>query len=683
MIFASNLRTGLAVAALITVLAGCGGLDVRSTTPVANATNVPIDAEVTATFSAPVRASDVTESTFKLLEGGNPIPGDVTVNGAVATFVPETVFNAHTTYTAVLSAGIKDEGDHTLGGEHRWSFTTGDVGPPGAISGHVTYDRVPALEGGPNADVFLDYSASEVRPARRVRVEAVGRNGAVAGYTHTNDQGDFVIPNVPGVPVTVRAVSSSAANANVRDGIGAEFCTGASWELEVNDNTQGYAVYALEDPTRRTPPASDVNLHAATVFESGSGYTRRAGAPFAMLDTLVSSIERVCQAAPSTNFPSCELHWSVNNVATGGSLEAGQIITSHYDADDLDRDGRRGDLYILGKEDVDTDEYDDHVIAHEFGHYLEDRLYRTDSLGGPHSKEDLLDPRLAFGEGFGNGFSAIALNDPLYVDTANVAQARGFTITIADAPVDNDRGVYSEQSVGHLIWRLYDNRDGVANSGNYDRIHTVLLQDHRVTEAFTTAQSFAAYYNARYGNSDGLQSLWESTLDGDYDSLCDGLCTGTAGTDVADPWDLNNDLGIQYDSANRRYDGSLKDAEFWRLYRTLTGTGFASPGTAHEQKAYDGSSQSNRFGMRRWYRYPGVGQAKTIKVTTPNVAGGCGTNALDALLVHRGVLLQISNSATGCPSVAVPGEAGKTYLIDLFGSTSTPEVNGWGMEVTP
>jgi hypothetical protein len=42
-----------------------------------------------------------------------------------------------------------------------------------------------------------------------------------------------------------------------------------------------------------------------------------------------------------------------------------------------------GGLFIYGDEDLDTDEYDDHVL-HEWGHHYEDKFSRSDSIGGEH-----------------------------------------------------------------------------------------------------------------------------------------------------------------------------------------------------------------------------------------------------------------------------------------------------------
>ena len=71
----------------------------------------------------------------------------------------------------------------------------------------------------------------------------------------------------------------------------------------------------------------------------------------------------------------------------------------------------------------DTDEFDQHVIAHEFGHYIENNFSRADNIGGSHGLGDKLDPRVAFGEGFGYAFAAIVLNDPVARDSVRLTTA--------------------------------------------------------------------------------------------------------------------------------------------------------------------------------------------------------------------------------------------------------------------
>src|SRR5690606_27529101 len=115
--------------------------------------------------------------------------------------------------------------------------------------------------------------------------------------------------------------------------------------------------------------------------------------------------------------PPLELRWSPKNKTAYGDASLGEIGTTYYGGDAI---------YILGDENNDTDEYDRHVILHEWGHYVEMAFSRSDSIGGDHGYSDKLDMRVALSEGFANAFSAMMLDDPSYRDTSGAQQAAGF-----------------------------------------------------------------------------------------------------------------------------------------------------------------------------------------------------------------------------------------------------------------
>ena len=64
----------------------------------------------------------------------------------------------------------------------------------------------------------------------------------------------------------------------------------------------------------------------------------------------------------------------------------------------------------------DPDEYDDIVMAHEFGHVAHYHLGDSDNPGGGHSPWNRVAPALAWGEGFATFFGAAALGMDRYID---------------------------------------------------------------------------------------------------------------------------------------------------------------------------------------------------------------------------------------------------------------------------
>lgn len=532
------------------------------------------------------------------------------------------------------------------------------------VSGIATYDWVPANDDVTEGGVMLDYAKKSARPIRRATVQAM-ENGASLVQTTTDDSGAFNLDVPLGHTITIRVSAEAVATTNVADNIKPDNCVGASWDVKVVDNTKANAEYTLDDPTTHAVAAAGVALSAPMVY-TNNAYVTRTAAPFAILDTIVTEMELVCQGKASVSLPSLLVMWSINNVPSGTDATTGEIGTSHYIRDP---DSMQSELVILGKEDVDTDEYDDHVIAHEYGHYLEDRLFRSDSPGGTHQEGDVLDPRVAFGEGWGNALSGMTFNDPIYVDTSGVGQAQGLTLPVNVAPTDDDRGLYSEVSVQYMLWSLFDNRH--PGAGTIDRIYNVFANFQTTTPGLTSALTFAGYYNQVYGGAaESLQSLWGTALATPYNALCKGPCTGTG--DTADPFDTDDDIGIAY-AGTRHYPettGALEATDFWRVSKLLVdGTNGPTP---HDTTDFGGYSESgNKYGAQRQYRYISA-TAQSTTITVGNLgAASCSSDVLDMQITLAGKSVAFDQETTGvtagCPTATFDAQPNAVYNVVING----------------
>ncbi len=197
-------------------------------------------------------------------------------------------------------------------------------------------------------------------------------------------------------------------------------------------------------------------------------------------------------ADATVDLPQLLINWSVNNVAVAGNAAIGEIGTSLFS---------QGELYILGHANNDTDEYDSHIIAHEWGHYFESVLSRSDHIGGPHSSGQKLDPRVAFGEGFGNAFSGMVTDNINYVDTLGPSQGQtGILINLDDNDFDTESvGWYSTASIQSILYDLYDStdEDGIDTiSLGFSPIYNVLVNEQKNTDSFTTIHSFMSFIKA-------------------------------------------------------------------------------------------------------------------------------------------------------------------------------------------
>lgn len=136
----------------------------------------------------------------------------------------------------------------------------------------------------------------------------------------------------------------------------------------------------------------------------------------------------------------------------------------------------QSELYLMGglNGDVDasdTDHFDNSVIIHEYGHFIEDIYAQTDSPGGSHNGNSIIDPRLAWGEGWANFFQAAVTGNPVYRDTSgNIDGTPGvyFNVDIEnvetigskhDVPADMSavgEGNFHEFSITRLLWDTID-----------------------------------------------------------------------------------------------------------------------------------------------------------------------------------------------------------------------------------
>jgi hypothetical protein len=357
------------------------------------------------------------------------------------------------------------------------------VGIPGAttvtLSGTVTYDSVP------NPSGALVYAATTQKPVRGAVVEILNSSSSVIATTSTDGAGAYSVslPSSTAVVVRVKAQMTQGGS-------------GPTWDVTVRDNTQSGAIYAMETPTFSTGTAALTrNVNAPSGWTGTSYGAARVAAPFAVLDTVYSTQAKVLSVAPGTAFPTLRVFWSVNNLPASGDPTQGQIGTTFFSNDSTGRV-----IYVLGKENVDTDEYDSSVIAHEWGHYYQSAFSRDDSPGGSHALTDLVDRRVAFSEGWGNAWSGIALGRSNYTDSAGPGQAQGANMDLTVGPASNP-GWFREASIQSILWN-------VNNQVGFKPIHDTMTGPFKSGLPVTSIHPFAAAFNvAASGSSSALAGL--------------------------------------------------------------------------------------------------------------------------------------------------------------------------------
>jgi len=501
---------GLSAATLVSlVLSACGGGGGGNSPPPSPANSVPIaNAGVNQTVSGGVLVTlngtassdpDGSIASYAWTQtGGTPA---VTLSSGAAsqpTFTAPVVVNASAlTFSLVVT--------DNRGAASAASSVTVTVNPGvanGNVTGRVRFTRIPATANG------LNYATPQLQPARAVQVRVLNANTqAVLATTSTDDLGVYAANIAPNTNVTVvvdAQMLRTAAQPLPR------------WDFRAQDadaaNPTPYTYTDGQVFSSSGGTAHDIDIPSG--FNATGGVIgTRASAPFAILDTVYQGVQLVLSVAPTTNFPALVLDWATDN--PGGE--------TFFDAN-----GGSQHIVLSADPSEDTDEFDQHVIAHEFGHYIEFNFSRADNIGGSHGLGDKLDIRVAFGEGFGYAFGAIVLNDPVsrdtYTSTQNFvgcAPAGGVFLCTSQfnvdtnpqtSPVGTDNyGCWcSESSVWAILWDIYDSgieaNDSVALG--FQPMWDVLTGAQRTTRAFTSIFSFAsALKTAQAGSATAIDTL--------------------------------------------------------------------------------------------------------------------------------------------------------------------------------
>lgn len=99
-------------------------LTVTETDPSNGSLGVPIDVQISVTFSEDVDPRTITDSSFMLLVKDVSIPGDITWLENVVTFTPLSPLAPNTTYTGRVTTAVRDFDQNPLFSDFIWSFTT-------------------------------------------------------------------------------------------------------------------------------------------------------------------------------------------------------------------------------------------------------------------------------------------------------------------------------------------------------------------------------------------------------------------------------------------------------------------------------------------------------------------------------------------------------------------------------
>jgi hypothetical protein len=414
----------------------------------------------------------------------------------------------------------------------------------------------------------------------------------------------------------------------------------ATWDVRVQNGVAAASPYSH---TNAAPFNSSVGSAQTIDIPTGISSTgtapgARPSGPFAALDTIYTAIQGVLGVAPGTDFPALIVDWGTQDLGT------------------FYQDGPTQRIALLSDLTEDTDEFDQHVVAHEFGHYVEFNFSRADNIGGAHGQGDRLDPRVAFGEGFGYAFAAIVLNDPVARDsfvqdiTPNdgiinpVPVSGGFNVetnpvTNPPSPNGDSTGCWcSESSTYSILWDLFDaaadSNDNV--SMGFAPLWQVLVDEQRTTPAYTTIFSFLSALKAdRPADAAAINTLIAAQ---NIDVAVDAFAGGEG--HAPNSGVPGNAVVLPVYATVFRGGGPL----------TLLTSG-AAPDVLY-----------NKLGNRRFVRYVHDGSTSTFTITV----GSTGTDPDFIVRRPNGAELYAISAPPGPEVLQVTNAAAGTYLIDAY-----------------
>ena len=383
------------------------------------------------------------------------------------------------------------------------------------VTGTLTYDFVPVSRNG------ILFDQTETRPIRNAYIELVDVDPESSFYNQviqsgsTSDSGgfEFFLSSSRTVKLLLHAKMLEP-------------------ETTIYDNPQNYLRYSSSSSVREVTGHEIINMHAESGWEgsqsTGSYTGERSAAPYAILDSIYSAYKKINDARPGLEFRYLNVFW--NKDSTDGTYFCPSMCMNH--SNQIVPYG----LFLKGQVGSDSDEFDRHLVIHEWGHYFENFLSRSNSMGGSHGLYDIKDMSLAFGEGFATALSGMVFEpDAVYTDTYwwTSTYIKGFSIDIEGGSYygDNNPGWFSEISVLQMV---YDICDGAIDNAPVDD-DSVALGIGPVIDVFTNYQVNTPAKTSIFSFVNGIKTLYPG-----YETEIDQITSNKGIVSIIDDWGTGN-----------------------------------------------------------------------------------------------------------------------------------------------
>lgn len=475
------------------------------------------------------------------------------------------------------------------------------------------------------------------KPARYIEVRVTNSNGELLQCGHTNGNGDFSL-NLPKTGSTVTLSMASLGS------------------------TSQFKAYVLNNPTQNKfhSVSRNITLNQSQNIGNLTAPVRGSlmGAAFHILDQILNANQFIrsetsaCNTVysactPFTVAPLVTIYWSPG-VNPGDYFNLAPL--SFYIP-------QNDELYILGGIDgdvdnTDTDHFDNTIILHEYAHFLEDVLSYTNSPGGMHTGDMILDPRLAWGEGWANYFQAAVTDQWVYRDTFGTIDGDTTGVYVNENLEAGTRDIASSLGEGNFrefsVSRLLSDMTDTNNEG--PGTDTVTAPFAEFWTLLTSPTAGFANPNLNFRNI-GLFHELQAAL--------------TPSTDISELQTAENHRPNQMDYAN-----------------TLSTSGVACPVTIQAanisvSQPEDGSVEnSNLFASNDFYQYRHGGGQLTLALTYTTNSGNPADldlylynndytfGSIDSVIGYSDKSISVGQSS-GSESFTVNSLAAGTYMINI------------------
>lgn len=315
----------------------------------------------------------------------------------------------------------------------------------------------------------------------KAEVQALNSAGQIINCGMTTSSGTFSIKVPPFANYTIKVLSRSADPAG-------------NFSVSVKEDIYSNALYELSAAV--TVAGTNVSGVTMLAYARQSESSKVLGGAFNILDRIVKANNVI--AAISGVDMSC-----IKNNKVNVYWKAGFNPNSYrnYPNDPLSYyiPGNH-ELYILGGKNgdlayEDTDHFDDSVVVHEYGHFLEDVCGKSDSRGGAHNGNFIIDPRLAWSEGWANYFQTTVSGNKYYIDTIGFSDSQeggngqnGITLDLSesgsaasrDAVSTAGEGTFREVSISRALYKMTTSTNPVT----FDKVWTAFTSIGSAAEAF-------------------------------------------------------------------------------------------------------------------------------------------------------------------------------------------------------